>query len=462
MATTTTGEAVAPIRSGELIRLAWPIGMENLLNMSLMWVDSIIINHKLGTESFAAVQMGGQLMNIISLILTVVATGASIVISHQVGAGQRREAGATANQSIGAGLLVSVALGLSIYLGAPNLLYWLGARGGVQAQGIVFMQTLASFMPAMGMLAILGAVLRATGDTRGPMMITLLVNILNAALNYVFVWGIPAMTVGGIALPALGGGMGLHGSALGTSIARMIGAVLMLLMVLRGTELPVKLAGFFKFQAATLMRVARMGVPGALEWVSWQGSQLVLTAAIAPLGTTVIAARGIGGQAESFSYVPAQALSVAASILVGQLMGATRRDDAVRMARKSIIYGIAGMGSLGVLLFLFARPIGAVFTSDPDVLAITAVTIRICAAYKIGQCVNIVCGGIYRGAGNPQWPTILTTIGTWTLSVPLALILIRMGYGLPGVLWAQFADETIRGAINIWYFTTPRWRFRHV
>jgi putative MATE family efflux protein len=462
VAITATQQSSLPVRSADLVKLAWPVGMENLLNMSLMWVDSIIINHKLGTESFAAVQMGGQLMNIITLVLSVVAAGASIVISHQVGAEERLEAADTANQSIGAGLLVSIGLGVLIWAGSPTLLHWLGARGGVHTQGVVFMQMLAAFMPAVGMLAILGAVLRATGDTRGPMMVTLLVNILNAALNYLFVWGIPAFTVAGIDLPALGGGMGLQGSALGTSLARVMGALLMLALLLRRTELPVKMKRFFRFSSDTLMRVARLGVPGAMEWVSWQGSQLVLTALIAPLGTTVIAARGIGGQAESFSYLPAQALSVAGSILVGQMMGARRRDDAVFLARKALVYGGVGMGGLGVVLFLFPRQIAGVFTSDPDVLRITAVTIRIAAAYKVGQCVNIICGGIFRGAGNPQWPTLLTTLGTWLVTVPVAFVAVRLGYGLPGVLSAMFIDEMVRGAINVWYFTTPRWRFRHV
>ncbi|HWI62326.1 MAG TPA: MATE family efflux transporter [Symbiobacteriaceae bacterium] len=440
-------ETLAPVGRGELVRLAWPIAAENLFNMSLMWVDSIIINHKLGTDSFAAVQMSGQLMNIISLVLAVVATGASIVISHQVGAGERDEAGKTANQSVGAGLLISVGLGCLIYAGSPLLLHLLGATGGVHDQGVTFMRVMAMFMPAMGMLAILGAILRATGDTRGPMAVTLLVNVLNAGLNYLFVYGLD---------------MGLKGSATGTSIARVIGALLMLYMVLRRSELAVRIKGFFQFQGRSLWRVARMGLPGAAEWVSWQGSQIIITSLVAPLGTAVIAARGITGQTEALTYVPGMALGTAGSILIGQLMGARRRDEAVAAGKRVITYGMVAMVTGGVFLFLFPRQITSIFTSDPEVLKLTSVTLRIAALYKAGQCLNIVCGGIFRGAGNPQWPTVLTTIGTWTLSVPLAFVLVKMGYGLAGVLTAQLLDETVRGALNLWYFTTPRWRFRHV
>ncbi|HWI53707.1 MAG TPA: MATE family efflux transporter [Symbiobacteriaceae bacterium] len=451
-----------PISRGDLVRLAWPIATENLFNMSLMWVDSIIINHRLGTESFAAVQMSGQLMNIISLILAVVATGASIVISHQVGAGEREEAGRTASQSVGAGLLISVLLGAGIYLSAPTLLHLLGATGAVHAQGVSFMRVLATFMPAMGMLAILGAILRATGDTRGPMSVTLLVNIFNAGLNFLFVWGTPAFSIGGVTLPPLGGGMGLVGSATGTSIARILGALLMLYMVMRRSEIAVRVREFFKFQGSSLWRVGRMGLPGALEWISFQSSQLVLTSLIAPLGTAAIAARGITSQTEQFTYLPAMGLGMAGSILIGQLMGARRRDDAVATGRRAITFGMIGMLSLAVGLFLFPHQIAGIFTSDPDVLKITDLSLRVAALYKVGQCMNIICGGIFRGAGNPQWPTVLTTLGTWSICVPLAFVFVKLGYGLPGVLAAQLVDETIRGAINLWYFTTPRWRFRHV
>ncbi|MDF2630387.1 MAG: putative efflux protein family, partial [Symbiobacteriaceae bacterium] len=410
----------ARVSSGDLFRLAWPLAIENLFNMSLMWVDSIIINHRLGTESFAAVQMSGQLMNIITLILTVVATGASIVISHQVGAGEREDAGKTAGQSVGAGLLISIGIGVLIYAAAPLLLHLLGAREAVHTQGVTFMRILSMFMPSVGMLAILGAILRASGDTRGPMAVTFMVNIFNAALNYLFVWGTPAFSIGGMSVPSLGGGMGLAGSATGTSIARIIGALMMLYMVLYRSELTVRVKEFFRFQGKSLWRVARMGLPAAAEWVSWQSSQILVTGMVAPLGTAVIAARGVTNQTEAITYVPAMALGTAGSILIGQLMGARRRDDAVATGRRVITYGLIAMISGGVFLFLFPRQITGIFTSDPAVLTLTDTTLRIAALYKAGQCLNIVCGGIFRGAGNPQWPTITVTISTWLVSVPLA------------------------------------------
>lgn len=450
------------IGKAELWRLSWPVAMENLLNMSLIWVDSIIINHKLGTESFAAIQMSGQILNIITLIMAVVATGASIVIAHQVGARQREEAGQTASQSIGLGVLVSLALGALVYVAAPLLLRVLGAQAGVLSLGVVFMRTIAAFMPAMAMLAIFGAILRAGGDTRGPMVVTLLVNILNAGLNYLFVYGTPAVAIAGLSIPALGGGMGLFGSATGTSLARVVGALLMLWMLLRRSEVPIRLARAFKFRAETVMRVARLGLPGAAEFISYQGSQFAMTMIIATLGTAVVAARGIANQTEAFTYVPAGAAAMAASILVGQLMGAKQRDDAVAMGRRAIIWGAGLMFSLAMVLFAFPRPIAGVFTQDPAVLDVAVSALRISSLYKAGQAVNIICGGIFRGAGNPQWPTMLTTIGTWSITVPLAFLLVRLGYGLPGVVFAQFLDEMIRGGINLWYFSTPRWRFRKV
>lgn len=450
----TTPDNTRALRTPGLLPLAWPMAMENLLNMSLTWVDSIIINHKLGTESFAAIQMAGQLMNIITLVIGVVATGASIVISHQVGSGDREEAGETANQSIGAAFLTSLGLGLAVYGGAGLMLTLLGARGVVHDQGVTFLQTLGAFMPATAAMAILGAVLRAAGDTRGPMFVTLLVNVLNALLNFSFVWGIPAL--------GIEGGMGVFGSALGTSLARICGALLMLAMLLHRSEVPVRVARFFRFKAATLWRVARMGVPGALEWVSWQSSQLVLTAIVAPLGATAIAARGISAQTEFFTIVPGGALGGAASILVGQLMGAREREKAVKSGGRAMVWAVLSMVGLGGVLFLFPRQIAGIFTTDAAVLDIAVKVLRVAAIYKAGQALNIVCGGIFRGAGNPQWPVVLTTLGTWSITVPAAYCLVRAGYGLPGVVWATLTDESVRGALNLWYFTTPRWRFRKV
>lgn len=176
----------------------------------------------------------------------------------------------------------------------------------------------------------------------------------------------------------------------------------------------------------------------------------------------MIAARGLTFQTESFTYVPMVGLQVAASILVGQQMGAGRRDEAVSTGRQALIYGAAGTVVLAAALLLFPRQLASIFTQDPEVIELAAITLRISAAYKLGQMVNVVGGGIFRGAGNPTWPTTLTTIGTWSITVPLAFLAVKLGYGLPGVLWAMFLDEVIRGAVNAWYFTTPHWRFRQV
>lgn len=430
--------------------------------MSLMWVDSIVINHRLGTAAFAAVQLAGQVINMVGLVLMIVAAGLSVVIAYQVGAGQRLEAGQTAAQSIGLGVLLSVALGGILSAAAPVLLHLLGAVGEVQRQGLTFMRIAAAAMPAQAMLTLLPAILRATGNTRSPMVVTLLVNLLNAGLNLVLVVGTPALRAGALHIPAVGGGLGLLGSATGTAVAQATGALLLLYLLLCRSGLLARPYHFFRFEAATVGRVARIGLPAALEFMSYQGSQFVLSMIVGPLGTAVIAARGLTFQAETFVYLPSVGMREAASITVGQLMGAGQREQAVTAGRRAITYSMAGIAALAAVLFLCSRPIAGIFTADPVVLGYAAGALQIAALYKVGQVVNIVCNGIYTGAGNPQWPTTLTTLSAWCLTVPLAFLAVRHGYGLTGIFWAMFLDEMTRGAINLWYFTTPRWRFRQV
>ncbi|HLN65322.1 MAG TPA: MATE family efflux transporter [Symbiobacteriaceae bacterium] len=455
-------EANAPIRIPNLLSLAWPVAAEQILNMSLFWADSIIINHKLGTEAFAAVQIGATIFNMIGLVIFIVAAGTSIVVSHQIGAGERRGAAETGAQSVTVGLLLSVGLGGVIWLVSPFLLRLLGATGGVYTQGLAFNHVLSAFMPAMALLAVLSATIRATGDTRGPMMVTFLVNILNVVLNYLFVYGTPAVHLGGFTLQAIGGGMGITGSALGTSLGRTIGVLLLFAMLLRKSDLPLRLRDFLLLKGRTLYRVARMGVPGALEQIAWEGGQFAHSVIVAPLGTAVIAARALAFQVDWFTLLPSMALEVAVSIVVGQLIGARLRERAVAEGRKAILYGIVTLSTLSLVMWLLARPVLTLFTRDEAVLVHAVSALKIAALYKAGQCLNVVCGGIFRGAGNPQWPTVLTMLFTWFFAVPAAYLVVRLGYGLTGILWVMFSDEMMRGAINLWYFTTPRWRNREV
>jgi Na+-driven multidrug efflux pump len=183
---------------------------------------------------------------------------------------------------------------------------------------------------------------------------------------------------------------------------------------------------------------------------------------VAPLGTITIAARALSFQTEFFSYIPMVGLEQAAAILVGQKLGAGDRDQAVAAGRTAIKSSLLLVGCMMLPLLLIPGSILRIFTADSAVLAQAVIAVRIMALYKPGQCLNVVCGGIFRGAGNPEWPTGLTTLGTWFLTVPLAFVAVRLGYGLPGVVTAMLLDELLRGGINLWYFTTPRWRYRRV
>lgn len=433
--------------TARLFQLAWPIALEMLLGISLIWVDSAIINHRLGTEAFTSVQLAGQIFNLLGLALNIVATGVTIVLSHQVGAGEREAAGRTVAQSMGAGILVALMLLVVILIGMPTFLGLLGAKGNVLAGGLTFSHLMAYFLPVTWLITGLGAAMRATGDTRRPMYVAVLINLLNAAFTYTLVFGF---------------NLGIVGSALGTSFARVVGLLVLLVIFLRTKAIPFPLKSLVRFDRETLWRVARMGLPGAAESISYQGAQFILTMIVAPLGTVALAARSLTFQAESFTYIPAVGLAQAAAILVGQAMGAGERERAVATGRSAIRFGLLFTGALALLLFIFPDLVLAVFTEDPAVLSIARITLRIASAYKLGQCLNQVCGGIFRGAGNPEWPTGLTTAGTWLLTVPIAWLAVRLGWGLPGVVVAMFIDEMVRGGVNLWYFSTPRWRFRRV
>jgi putative MATE family efflux protein len=447
MSHAVTTSAPAPGTTTRLFQLAWPITLEMLLGMSLVWVDSAIINHKLGTESFTAVQLSGQVFNLLQLILNIVATGVAIVVSHQIGAKDREGAGRTASQALGAGLVVSLVLMGIVWFGSPFLLGLLGAKGSVLDRAVQFSHILATFLPVNWLLAGLGATMRATGDTRRPMYANVLINLLNALFNWTFV----------VLL-----GKGIYGSAMGTSLARLIGLGLMSVAFIKSGAVPLRLSRLFRFDRETLWRIARMGLPGAAESISYQASQFVLTMIVAPLGTVALAARSLTFQAEAFTYIPSSGLAGAASILVGQRMGARDQAGAVATGGAALRFGLLFTGSLALLLFLFPQIVLTLFTNDPAVLAIAAKTLRIASLYKLGQSVNIIAGGIFRGAGNPTWPTGLTTVGTWLITVPLAWTAVHLGFGLPGVLLAMFTDETVRGLINLWYFRTPRWQGRRV
>lgn len=410
-----------------VVGLAWPIISENLLETMLGIVDTAMVA-ALGSAAIAGVGTGQQMMFFVLAALAALSIGNSVLVAQAVGAKSLDRAGHLARQSLIWSLFFSIPLALTGVLLSHYLVKGFGVAEDVSSIAIGYFEVTMATAVVLVALVIGSGVLRGAGDSRTPMVVTLIANILNVILAYGLIYG-------HFGLPNLGP----VGSAWATFVARAVALALLLRVLWKGRN-GVSISGAgggWRPEWSVAKQVLKLGVPAAMEQMLIASAFVFLTGVVAHLGTDTLAAQRISMSALSFSFMPGFGFSIAATTLVGQSIGAKKPLDAAAVAKTAATWAVIWMGSIGLVIMALAEPIMHRFTSDPEVIRIGAAGLRIVALTQPAWAIGMVHSGALRGSGDTRFPMIISASGVWT-AVLLAALLTRVtNWGLPAV-WCAF------------------------
>jgi putative MATE family efflux protein len=409
-----------------VLALAWPVIAQNLLETLLGIVDTLLVAG-LGTAAIAGVGAALQIMFFVLAALSALSVGSSILVAQAVGGRALDRASLLARQSLLWGVFLGVPLALVGAGLADPIMGIFGMEPEVARIGADYLQVTMGTVVVLVLLIIGGGVLRGAGDSRTPMIVTAIANVLNVGLAYGLIYG-------HFGLPALGA----VGSAWATFIARSV-ALLMLLGALWKGRNGVSIAGRAGWRPdwSAARRVLGLGVPAAVEQVLVTTAFLAMTILVARLGTDTLAAQRISMSAMSFSFLPGIGFSLAATSLVGQSIGARRPREGAEMGKIATTWAVLWMSAIGVLIFVFATPIMRIFTADPEVILIGAAGLRVVALTQPFWGVGMVQSGGLRGTGDTRFPLIIGTTGVWSAVLLAWAGLTFVGGGLP-MVWGAF------------------------
>jgi putative MATE family efflux protein len=409
-----------------VLGLAAPVIGENLLQTLLGVVDTMLVAG-LGVAALAGVGSALQVIYVIIAALSALSVGASVLVAQAVGGGNFLAANRFARQALLWSVLMSVPIALVGWACTPLIIGLFGLEPDVALIAQQYLQVTMGTITAVMLLLIGGGVLRGAGDSRTPMLITALANVLNVGLSYALIYG-------GMGLPALGA----VGSAWATFLARLIGAVLLVGVLIRGRN---GVADRRRASMATAAgRCAQHSTHrGAcrLEEVIVIGGFVTLTPIVAALGTAVLAGHRVVINVLSLSFLPGIGFGLAATALVGQSIGAARRDEAHAITMIALRWAIIWMGALGGIFLLFAPQLMQLFTTDQAMIAAGAAGIRVVAIAQPLWAATFVYAGALRGTGNTRLPLIITSIAIWA-AVALSYLALQLGFNSLAVVWATF------------------------
>lgn len=451
--------------------LALPVLGEQILNTFVAWNDTYLAGH-LNVSATAAVGFSAYVSWLVAMLFALVGVGATAIVARAIGAGNHDEARRATNQAVTLSLLMGLIATVSIPLAAPHLASWLNPSPETHRDATRFMRIEAIAYLIESFTFVAAACLRGAGDTRTPMLVLGVVNIVNMAASWfgAFRLNDPPAWLKSLGVSAVGLGLGCDGIAWGTAGARFVGGFVMLAVMLRGRASLKLVFTCLRPVPAMLWRIVRIGGPAAADGLLMWCGHLVFLRIISRSGDalgvstdTMVAAHIVGVRIESLSYLPAVAWATAAATLVGQHLGAGRPDQSTRSAHEAAKQAALLLAGMSLILLLAPAACYSFLTNDDAVVRVGAPALRIQALVQPALGMLIVYMWSLRGAGDTIYPMLITVIGMVGLRIPLSYLggIVLRG-GLIGAWVGMNADLLVRAAMMTMRFRSGKWAMKRV
>ncbi|MCX6827155.1 MAG: MATE family efflux transporter [candidate division Zixibacteria bacterium] len=430
-----------------ILRLAWPLLASMFLEFMMSIANYFWVGF-LGTPEQDAVTTSIIVTWTVYATISIIVIGITALVSRAIGAKDKEKAAYISKQ----GILMAIGVGAFFtvvgIIMAPHIMKFLKADPQVAALGASYLRV---YFIGIGFFYIndaLGAIFRASGNTRSPMFSYVTATLLNIVLDpfLIFGWG---------PFPRLG----VAGAATATVISVFIGFIIFLWLILKG-KLDFSLAGWYRnhpdFQM--MLKMLKIGIPISIQNITFVCIYWFIIQMVHQFGSSAGAAMGIGNRLEALSYLVAFGFSVDTSTLVGQNLGAKQPERAAKCAWGSVGIIIIETFIVSITFVCFPDFITSIFTSDPKVHKIASDYVFILGLSQIFMGIEIVLEGAFSGAGD--------TLPPMTVSIPWSIARLPMAYyfcfvldmGINGIWWTLTITSFFKAVILFFWFRRGNWK----
>ena len=426
----------------EIVALALPVVLSSLLQRFVSIVDIFLVGG-LGASAIAAVGIGQLLVFISLTLIWGLSSGTTVIVAQFYGAGRRQQASHIAFQSLLLGIVLSLLIGLiGLKFGHQGAVF-LGAEPAVADLSAGYIRIIFAAFGFTALVNLLCNILFGTGDTRTPLVIVVLINLLHILIAYPLIyghWGAPAI--------------GINGAAIAIAVSEGIGAMLLLAVVHRRGV--IRVGGI---HPALLRDVIRVGLPVFGDRVLQQAGQTIYLKIIMLYGTAAYAAHQVGLSIEALSFMPGYGLSIAVTTAVGQSLGANRPDRAQWINWEANRFAVMLMAGMGAVFFFFPYLLLRLFTEDAEVIAYGTSFLKIVALLQVPLAITMVLSGSLKGAGDTGYLLMTTIVGSWLVRVPVAYLLaVVLTLPIQYVWSVMILDWVVRMVLLLIRYRSDRWR----
>ncbi len=443
-----------------IVLLAWPVFVEQIFTTLVQMADTAMVG-SLGKEATAAVTISNSPVFLLNGVIMSLGIGITALIARAVGEGNLQRVRQLMRHTFLAIVYIGMPICCLVLALSRAIPKWMGAEPEVLelATRYNFIVSLGRFffIPSM----VLNSAFRGYGDTKTPMVVNLLTNIINVILNFFLIYETRPVNILGLTVTMPGAGWGVQGAAAATAIGMVVGGLLAYYIAFRkSNEYRISLKdGGLKPDMAMTKMIFKISIPAMLERICMSSSGIFVTSTIATLGTVAVAANSLTLTAESMSYMPAFAFQMAITTLVGQALGARKPDLASKFVKVTMIMGVVVMAVATAALFVWAAPIIGFFTKDAEVIELAARCLRIVALIQIPQMAAWVLGGVFRGAGDTNSVFYITAGTNWGIRTLFSILAVRVFHmDLVATIWVMCIEILARLVLFFIRYRTGGWK----
>lgn len=432
--------------SAALWALLFPLIIEQLLNSLMGTVDTVMVSN-VGSAAMSAVSLVDSINILMIQAFSALATGGCILCSQYLGKKEEEQANRSAGQVLFVILVISAGIALLCLLFNRSLLHLIfGAveEDVMEAAVTYFFYTALSF-PFIALYNGGAAIYRAQRNSKRPMTISVISNFINIGGNALFIWVFH---------------LGVTGVALATLLSRVFCAVVVLWFLRRpGQIITVNAYRKIRPNGGMIWRILSIGVPSGVENSMFQFGKLAIQSTVSTMGTAAIAAQAMTNILENLNGIAALGIGIGMMTVVGQCIGAGRKEEAVYYIKKLTLYAEIALIASCLLVYVLSGPITFIGAMEAESAALCRYMVGWITLFKpIFWTFSFIPIYGMRAAGDVKFSMLVSTVSMWLCRVSLCIFLVRhFGFGPMAVWIGMFTDWTVRGSIFALRFHSRKW-----
>lgn len=451
LASKMTGDAVHDFKK-QVVKISWPIFVEFALFALLGSIDIFMLG-KYSDNAVAAVGVVNQVMNMVILVFQIITSGTMIICSQYIGANKKDK---DMHNIIGTSIIVNIILGivlsLIMFIFGRAILNALDIAEELMPSAISYMKIVGGLIFVQALISTFDAVIRSFGFTKQCMYISIIMNIVNIAVNYTLIYG-------NFGAPELG----VSGAAIGTVVSRIIATIIAGYFLFSKVIKNFKIKYLIHPNGKEFMKVLTIGLPSAGESIAYNIAKLMCTVILNNISVTAVTTNSYINNIIMYIYLFACSLGQGTAILVGRLVGKGKEKEAYKLCFASLKKGFIASIILATVVALSGKYIFGIFTTSEEIISLGVKILFMNILLETGRTFNVIIINCLRAAGDVRFPVYVGVVSMWSIGVGLAYILaIPLGFGFVGMWFALALDEWVRGIIMYFRWKSNKWHGKAV